>query len=333
MTDAAALEGTHLERVYWPRDGYTKRDMLEYYERMAPYILPHLKDRPLVLKRFPRGIEGQSFFQKNVAGTVPGFVKRVVIRARTVDKDVRYVVCNNVETLLYLANLGTIELHPWASRLSKLTSPDFMILDLDPGRRTTYDMVVAVAQATRKLLGELGLPSCPKTSGKGGIHVYVPLGAKVPYDIVRDVARRIGVVLAARIPGMVTVQRGAEHRVGRIFVDYLRNSIGQTAVSPYSLRASERATVSAPLQWQEVKRGLRPEQFTIKTMIGRVSGKGDLFAAVRAQKANLQSAAERLERMEQELRHEDLSGSTNGSATTAVTARRRKIVAKRRTRA
>jgi bifunctional non-homologous end joining protein LigD len=295
MTIESAVEGTHLEKVYWPKGRYTKRDMLEYYDRVAPYILPHLKDRPVVLKRFPRGIKDQSFFQKNVKGTVPRFVKRVVIRAQTVAKDVHYIVCNNVETLLYLANLGTIELHPWGSRLTTLYYPDYMIFDLDPGSRTTNEMVVNVAQKTRRLLDELGLPSYPKTSGKRGIHVYVPLQVKFSYDFVRNFARRFAKVLMVRYPKLVTAERGEKHRVGKIYVDYLRNAVGQTAVASYSLRDSEDATVSTPLEWKEVREDLRPESFTIMTIASRVAKKGDLFEGVLKQHASLKGPADKLQ--------------------------------------
>ena len=295
MTTSSAIHGTHLERVYWPRDCFTKGDMLEYYESMASYILPHLKDRAVVLKRFPRGIKNRSFFQKNVEGTVPKFVTRAVIPARTVARQVHYVVCNNVETLLYLANLGTIELHPWSSRVTSREHPDFMIFDLDPGRGTTYDTIVDVAQKTRKLLDELGLHNFPKTSGQRGIHVYVPLGAKYSYDFVRKVARRAAEVLMARYPGLVTAERGEVHRKGKVFVDYLRNALGQTAVAAYSLRASEYATVSTPLEWREVRKGLRPEAFTIKTIASRVAKKGDLFEGVLGRHADLPGAAEKLQ--------------------------------------
>lgn len=327
MRAKSAFEGTHLGRVYWPKKRYTKADMLRYYERVAPYILPHLKDRPLVLKRFPRGIEGQSFFQKNVEGDVPGFIKRIVVPAETIAKNVRYIVCNNVETLLYIANLGTIELHPWSSRITRLPYPDFMIVDLDPGRRTTYETVVNVAQKTGELLDELGLPSYPKTSGKRGVHVYVPLGARYPYDVVREFAHQIAKVLMARNPKLVTAQRGDEHRVGKIFVDYLRNSIGQTAVAPYSLRASEYATVSTPLEWKELKRGLRPEAFTIKTILRRVANKGDLFAGVLRQQANLQRAAEKLQGVLRDNQMEDRRDPAAGSKRNGTRARRRRLAA------
>jgi bifunctional non-homologous end joining protein LigD len=268
---------THTDKVLWPEYGYTKGDMLGYYEKAAKYILPYLKDRPVVLKRYPHGIDGESFFQKNVEGEVPSFVKRVSIPAETIKKDVHYVVCNTVETLLYLANLGTIELHPWNSRLRKLHYPDFMIFDLDPGAGTTYDTVVDAALKIKELLDEDRIECLVKTSGKRGLHVYAPLAAKYEYDQARAYTRSISEKMASLYPKLATSKRGEEHRHGKIFIDYLRNSVGQTAVAPYSLRAVPEATVSTPLEWSELKKGLTAEKFTIKTIFKRLEAKGDLW--------------------------------------------------------
>lgn len=285
---------THLEKIYWPKAGYAKGDMLEYYEKIASYILPYVKGRPMVMKRFPEGIDGFSFFQKNVEGELPAAVKTVSIPAETIKKDVHYIVCDNVKTLLFIANIGTIELHPWNSRITKLHHPDFCIFDLDPGRGTTFDTVVDAAQKTKGLLDELGVPSFPKTSGKRGIHIYVPLKAKHEYDVVRDFAHRVSLALSGRYPKLLTAERGEEHRVRKIFVDYLRNSVGQTAVAPYSLRATPEATVSTPLEWKEVRRGLDPRRFTLKTIFRRLDTKGDLWKPVLGAGADLDGAAARL---------------------------------------
>lgn len=298
MANKRTFAGTHLEKVYWPKDGYTKGDMLEYYEKIAPYILPHLKDRPVVLKRFPHGISGQSFFQKNVEGAVPKFVKRVTIPAETVEKDVHYIVCDNVDTLMYLANLGSIELHPWNSRVKHLHHPDFLIFDLDPGESTTYDMVIDVALKMREFLRGLGMESYPKTSGKKGIHLYIPLGARYTYDPVRNFAHGVSERMAKRHPGLVTATRGEEHRHGKVFIDYLRNSVGQTAIAPYCLRAIDGANVSTPLEWKEVKKGLRPEQFTMQTVLKRLKAKGELFKSVLGKGADFPRAAVKLDAIE-----------------------------------
>lgn len=290
----AHIQETHREKVYWPKAGFTKGDMLDYYENIAPYLLPHLKNRPMVLKRFPEGIDGFSFFQKNVEGELPKHVKTASVPAETIRKDVHYIVCDNLDTLLYIANLGTIELHPWNSRLAKLHHPDFLIFDLDPGKGTTFDAVVDAALKTRSFLEELALSCFPKTSGKRGIHIYVPLKAKYEYDVVRDFAHRVSLALSGRYPKLLTVERGEEHRVRKIFVDYLRNSVGQTAVAPYSLRATPEATVSTPLEWKEVRKGLDPRRFTLKTIFRRLDTKGDLWKPVLGAGVDLDSATARL---------------------------------------
>lgn len=288
---------THLDKVYWPKAGYTKGDMLEYYEVIAPYILPYLKDRPMVMKRFPEGIKGFSFFQKNVEGELPEFVKTATIPAETIEKDVRYIVCNDVKTLLYLANLGTIELHPWNSRLKKLHHPDFLIFDLDPGKGTTYDTVVEAAQDVRAFLAELSIKCFPKTSGKKGMHLYVPLAARYEYAFVRDFAHEVSKAVSVRYPKLTTHERGEEHRHTRVFIDYLRNSIGQTAVAPYSLRATPEATVSTPLGWSEVKKGLDPARYTMKSISKRLKAKGDLWAPVLGRGVDLKRAAKNLRQL------------------------------------
>lgn len=281
---------THREKKYWPAAGYTKGDMLDYYEEVAPYLLPYVKNRPMVLKRFPEGIDGFSFYQKNVEGELPKGVKTISIPAETIKKNVHYILCDNVATLRYVANIGTIELHPWNSRVKKLHHPDFMIFDLDPGAGTSFDTVVDAARKLKELLDELGLVSFPKTSGKRGIHVYVPLHAKYAYDPVRDFAHRVSQEMMRRYPKLLTAERGEEHRVKKIFVDYLRNSVGQTAVAPYSLRATPEATVSAPLEWSEVRAGLDPKKFTMRTMAKRLAQKGDLWQGVSGSGVDLAKA-------------------------------------------
>ncbi|HUO50803.1 MAG TPA: non-homologous end-joining DNA ligase [Candidatus Paceibacterota bacterium] len=286
---------THREKIFWPQAGYTKGDLIDYYERIAPTILPYLKDRPVVLKRFPNGIKQQSFFQKNLSGTPPFFVKTATLRAKN-GRDIRYVLCNNRQTLAYVANLAAIELHPWSSLAKRPNYPDAMIFDLDPGPQTTFDDVIEAACAVRALLDELRLPSCVKTSGKRGMHVSVPLTAKSEYDDVRRYALALSHILAARHPQLLTATRGEEHRLGKIFIDYLRNAEGQTAVAPYSLRATSGATVSTPLEWSEVKKGLDPAKFTIKTIWKRLEKKGDLWHPMFEKKVDLKESIRRLQK-------------------------------------
>ena len=249
---------THLDKVFWPREGYTKGDVIRYYDRVADVILPYLRDRPMVLNRHPDGIKGQSFFQKNfVPKHLPTFARTVSIRAKSTGRHIHYLVCNNKATLLYLANLGCIELHPWLSRTKHLNKPDFLVVDLDPGRNT-FDQVITVARAVRKLIEAAGGHSLVKTSGKTGLHVYVPISAAYDFADVRAVAKAIVRIVNRRLPKLTSLARNPANRRNKIYLDYARNSIGQTLAAPYSLRAFPQATVSTPVAWSELTRNLRP---------------------------------------------------------------------------
>lgn len=273
------VEFKNLDKIFWPREGYTKGDVVQYYDRVADIVLPYLRDRPMVLVRHPNGIKKGSFFQKNVASIhLPAFVKTVNIRARSTGRNVHYVVCNNKATLLYLANLGCIEMHMWGSRVRKLHFPDYMVIDLDPGRNT-FAETVAVAKETRKVIAAAGGTSLVKTSGKTGIHVYVPLRPVYDFDAVRAVARLVAQIVNRRMPGLTTVNPRLSGRKDRIYLDCARNGFGQTTVAPYSLRAFARATVSAPLDWRELTAGSSPARYHLRSMIRRVRMKGDLWEA------------------------------------------------------
>src|SRR3989344_9073956 len=241
---------THLNKVFWPKEGYTKGDVIEYYEKMAPIILRYLNDRPMVMNRHPDGITKPDFFQKDSSELkLPNFVYTIKIHSESDGKKVRYIVCNNKETLLYLANLGCIEMNPFASRRKKPHHPDFLIMDLDPSGNS-YDEIVEVALELRKILRAIGITkSLPKTSGKKGMHVYVPLAAKYTYDAARNFEKLLAHVLANRLPKLVSTEHFPAKRRGKIHPDYMRNAFGQTAAAPYSLRPSKGATVSTPLEW------------------------------------------------------------------------------------
>jgi bifunctional non-homologous end joining protein LigD len=270
-----------LEKVLWPEKGYTKRDLLAYYEKIAPILLPYLKDRPIALSRYPDGIKGVHFFQKDLGSLkLPGFVKTVSIRAASTGKTVRYALCQNKETLLYLAGLGSIEMHPFASRVGSLRKPDYLIFDIDPGSASSFEDVVRVAQEFRRILDGLGVSSACKTSGKRGLHVYAALGARYTYPRVRAFALRVSRQVNERLPEITTLEQRIPKRKGRVYLDYTRNSAGQTMACAYSLRPTPEATVSAPLEWREVKPGLDPKRFTIKTIFKRVKDKGDAWRPV-----------------------------------------------------
>ncbi len=273
------VEFSNLDKVFWPKEGYTKGDVIQYYDRMSGIILPYLRDRPMVLVRHPNGIKAGSFFQKNVASIhLPSFVKTVKIRAKSTGRDVHYIVCNNKATLLYLANLGCIEMHPWSSRIQNLHCPNHMVIDLDPGRNPFAD-VVAVAKETRKVIAAAGGTSLVKTSGKTGIHVYVPLRPIHDFDEVRAVARLVAQTVNRRLPKLTTVNPRLSGRKNKIYLDCARNGFGQTTVAPYSLRAFPKATVSAPLDWRELTGKSSPAHYHLRSMNRRVGMKGDLWEA------------------------------------------------------
>ncbi len=268
-------------KILWPEKKYTKADLLNYYEKIAKVLLPYLKDRPVALNRYPEGIEGIHFFQKNLGNQkIPGFVKTVTIRAASTGKNVRYAVCQNKQTLLYLADLGSIEMHPFAARVQKLDKPDYLIFDIDPGTRSTFDDLIKVAQTYHAILDSKGIPNVCKTSGKRGLHVYAPLGAKYTYEKVRAFALEVSQEVNRQLLDITTLEQRINKRKGRVYLDYTRNSKGQTVVCAYSLRPTPDATVSTPLLWSEVKKGLDPKKFTIKTIFKRLEKKGDLWKLV-----------------------------------------------------
>ncbi len=285
---------THLDKVFWPKEGFTKGDVIRYYDRVAEVMLPYLRGRPMVLNRHPNGIKGKSFFQKNVdPRRLPPFVESISIRAKSTGRNVHYVVCNNKATLLYLANLGCIEMHPWLSRTKELKKPSYLVVDLDPGRNP-YDQVIAVAKAVRKLIQSAGGHCLVKTSGKTGLHVYVPLRAVREFAEVRAVAKIIVRIIHQRLPKLTSLARHPADRRNKIYLDYARNSIGQTLAAPYSLRAFPRATVATPVEWSELTRSFRPTRFTLRTIFRRLSTKGDVWRGELQRGVNLPRLARRL---------------------------------------
>ncbi len=266
---------SHLDKLYWKEDKITKGDLIHYYQKMAPYLLPYLKNRPLVMKRFPEGIDGENFFQKQAPQNLPSFVKTVKIKHET--REILYIVCQNLETLLYVVNLGTIELHPFHSRLKNFEKPDYAVLDLDP-ENVPFDAIVEVALVIHELLKKV--PHFIKTSGARGMHIYLPLQAKYTYEQSVNFAKIIAFKAFEKLPKIISLERKPVKRQKRVYIDYLQNHFGQTIVAPYSVRGKPQATVSTPLSWDEIKPGLDPKKFTIDTLPKRVTKKGDLFLPV-----------------------------------------------------
>ena len=285
---------THLDKVFWPEEGYTKGDLVAYYEQIAPTILPYLKDRPENMNRHPNGIKGKNFFQKNVTNELPPFASSERIWSESNGEYLRYLVCDNKETLLYMANLGCIELNPWTSRVERLHHPDFLILDLDPHGRS-FDELVTVTKEVKRVLDLACEESYVKTSGKSGIHVAVPLGARYTYAQSRTFAKLVMELVHEKLPDLTSMERNPKKRGGKIYLDYLQNNFGQTLAAAYAVRPYPGATVSTPLEWREVRTGLDPAKFTIKTIFARLKKKGDLWKGVLGKGVELRDAIRCLE--------------------------------------
>jgi len=289
------LKTSHLNKVFFPDDGITKGDVIDYYISMSDYILPYLKGRPESLLRNPNGINQKGFFQKDAAGNVPSFVKSKKIFSESNQKEIDYIVCDNQATLTYLNNLGCIEINPWHSTINKLDKPDYLIIDIDPSDENNFEQVIEAANAVKEILDKAGAPSFCKTSGSSGLHVYVPTGKQYTYEQVKDFAYIICMMAHNKLPDFTTLERNLQKRGNKhIYMDYLQNRRGQTIASVYSLRPKPGATVSTPLLWEEVKKGLSPKQFTIHNVFERVKKNGDLFKDVLGKGIDLNKCLEKL---------------------------------------
>lgn len=274
---------THLDKVFWKEEGYTKQDVITYYREIAPTILPYLKDRPMVMNRHPNGIDGESFFQKNIEHP-PSWIKTAAVEHS--ERTIHYILVQNEDTLLYVANLGCIELNPFHSRIKHLEEPDYLIIDLDP-EDVPFEKMIEAAQMVRKILEALEMHCYCKTSGGRGLHIYVPLAAKYDFDQVEEMSRLIALLTFGKLPDLISLERRPAKRQKKIYIDFPRNTNGQTIAAPYSIRPRPHAPVSTPLEWKEVKKGLNPLDFTIKTVLKRVDRVGDLFKPILGKGANL----------------------------------------------
>lgn len=271
---------THPAKTFWADEGYSKFDLVNYYYRVAPFILPHLAGRPLTLKRYPDGYGSEPFFQKEAPPETPAWVARASIHSDEKDQDVDYIVCNDAATLVFLANIACISQNPWLSRVGSLDSPDFIIFDLDPAEDESFPGCVDAALLVRDKLAIFGLRGYPKTSGASGLHVYVPLKAGYSFEQARQFARMVALLCRRERPDLVSVEPSIARRDAPVYLDILQNVRGKTVASVYSARARAGATVSTPLAWDEVGPGLSPEAFTIASIIGRLEERGDLFEPV-----------------------------------------------------
>jgi DNA ligase D len=276
-----AVEGQHvsltsLDRVYWPDEKITKFDLLCYYIEIGPYLLPYLKDRPAILQRWPRGVNAPMFFQQDLE-SAPPFVKSVRLTNQE-GRELDYAVFTTLASLLHLVNLGTIEQHPWHSTVKKLSQPDWIALDLDP-KKAPWENVLEVALITRQVCDEVGLQSFPKTSGSSGIHIYLPLKPVNEYDSVAEYARLLASEIAGRVPKIATVERSlARRKPDQVYVDWMQNARGKSLASVYTTRAKPKATVSMPLTWKQIEKGVKISDFTLKNVPALCRKSGDLWA-------------------------------------------------------
>jgi bifunctional non-homologous end joining protein LigD len=287
---------SHPEKILFPEDRITKRDLVDYYRDIAPWILPHLRDRPLAMECYPDGIDQLGFIRKDTPAYYPGWIRTVVVRKKT-GGSVRHVVCNDAATLVCLANQACVTPHIWLSRTDKLDRPDQMVFDLDPSG-DSFEPVKATAQSLKELLDQLGLPAYLKTTGSRGLHVAVPLRRSEDFDAVRAFAREVARVLVSEEPEQRTLEQRKGMRRGRVFVDTNRNAYAQNMALAYAERARRGAPVSVPLDWRELTReDLRPQGVTIRTVFDRLEALGDLWADFRRRGASLATARRKLEKL------------------------------------
>lgn len=274
---ARPIRLTNLDKVFWPDSGYTKGDLIRYYDRVAEHMLPYLHERPAHLLRMPDGVGGKAFYQKDLPEHTPDWIEIEEIASGSRGETIRFLICNDPSALLFAANLGSIDIHPWLSIRGRLDRPDWAVFDLDPGGGP-FSEVVRLARAFGKVLRGIGLRPLVKTSGASGLHVQVPLEPIYPYDLVRQFCEAVSTHVAAEHPEIATVDRVVSRRGRRVYLDFLQNRRGQTVVPAYAARPVPAASVSAPLDWDELDGDLRPEQFTIRSMPDRLARLGDLFA-------------------------------------------------------
>ena len=288
---------SNLKKVYWPADGYTKGDLVDYYRAVWPWMSLYLANRPLVMTRFPDGIDGKSFYQKDAPEFAPDWIRTVPIWSEDSQRDVRYFVCDSIEALLYVANLGSIPMHIWNSRVGSLAQPDWCVIDLDP-KEAPFSDVIRTAIAMRELCESIGLPSYVKTTGKTGLHVLLPLGRQCTYAQCRTLGELLARFVLRELNDIATITRHVTKRGDKVYLDYLQNRHGQLIVSPFSVRPLPGASVSMPLTWDEVNQSLDPRAFTIKTAIERMERLGrDPVAPVLDDKPDLAAVLERLAAM------------------------------------
>jgi bifunctional non-homologous end joining protein LigD len=286
------LRLSNLGKVFWPEEGITKGDLLSYYREVASVLVPHLRDRPFTMVRYPDGWQGKHFFQKQAPSHMPDWIRRAPFPASTRAGErrvIEYPVVDDELALLWVVNMGCIDLHTWASRIDRPERPDWVVFDLDPAEGASFDDVVAVARLVREALELLELVSYPKTSGSRGIHVLVPIARRHTFAEARELAAIVADALARAHPGLVTTEWARAKRRG-VLIDANQNAPGKTNASVYSVRPRAGAPVSTPLRWEEVRPGLDPATFTMDVVLDRVAREGDLFAGALSGRQSLSKA-------------------------------------------
>lgn len=294
VLDAHELKLTNLNKLYWKKEKFSKGNLINYYLKIAPYILPYMMDRPQSLNRYPNGIDAPNFYQKNQKGKLPGWMQTHKDFSESTNETIEYLVCRNEATLIYMANLGCIEMHPWHSRSQSWQYPDWCLIDLDPDQTNTFDEVMEVAKVVKQTLDSIGADACVKTSGSTGIHIYIPLAAKYNYDQSKQLAELIVTLVNGELPGLTSVERSPSKRKGKIYLDFLQNRETQTAAAPYSLRPKPGVPVSTPLHWSELKKGLTTTTYNAKNIFERLKTEGDLFKPVLGKGIHLEKVLSKL---------------------------------------
>lgn len=283
----------NLDKIFFPKTKITKGNLIEYYEKNSKIIIPHCKDRALVMHRFPSGIEGNSFYQKNASDYFPSWIKTIEIENRTIEGENRFVICNDTATLVYIANQGCITPHMWLSKIDKLEYPDTLIFDLDPSSDDPkeFKMICEVALLLKEILSDFELNSFVMTTGSHGLHVRVPLKQEVTFEESRNFARAIGEIAIKQVPTKITLESRKEKRKNKILIDIMRNSFGATAVMPYAVRAKEGAPIATPIEWKEVKsKTLRAQKYNIKNIFRRLNEKGDIWKNMKKSQGSIKKA-------------------------------------------
>jgi bifunctional non-homologous end joining protein LigD len=265
---------SNLKKVYWPVEKYTKGDLIDYYRAVSKWLLPYLANRPLVLTRFPDGIDGKSFYQKDAPVFVPDWIPTIPIWSEETQREIRYFICDSEEALLYIANMGSIPIHMWASREGSLELPDWCVIDLDP-KEAPFSDVIRTAQVLHRVCDSVGLPNFVKTTGKTGLHIMLPLGRQCTYEQSRMLGELLARCVLRELSEIATITRHVTRRGDKVYLDYLQNRHGQTIVTPFSVRPLPGATVSMPLVWDEVNEMLDPKEFTIRTALDRMERLGN----------------------------------------------------------